>query len=367
MKKLCIVPISLVLFFACLPCLAFAQEDDPKQAIWQDVSSSINAIYAPGFNFSETAEQVANGKINVRLDNIVNLIISMLGDEVKGNANLIIKVLALAVLAGALCNLQPNAADGVANICFLACLAAIAGLSVTLIAGLAETAASAMDTMLLFIASIMPVMSSLSVTLGATAGFHAGLFLAMQIFVTLCRNVFLPLIMVITALSVANALSGRFGLSRLLEAMRQCIKWGLGLLLTVFVGLLGIQSFSTGAATGIAGKTVKYALGNFVPLVGSVLADSAEAVYGSMRIIRGAIGITGILALLSLCCLPLFKVLANAFLYRLAAGIAEPATDKRIVDLLVDLSGNITLIFSILLMTVVMFIISLALLCLLTF
>ncbi|MGN1060004.1 MAG: stage III sporulation protein AE, partial [Clostridia bacterium] len=61
--------------------------------------------------------------------------------------------------------------------------------------------------------------------------------------------------------------------------------------------------------------------------------------------------------------MPLIKILATSVLYRFAAGVAEPATDKRIVRLLMDLAGNITLIFAILLMVMVMFVISIALLC----
>ena len=53
-------------------------------------------------------------------------------------------------------------------------------------------------------------------------------------------------------------------------------------------------------------------------------------------------------------------------LYRFAAGIAEPATDKRIVSLLSDVAGNITQVFVILLMVSVMFIISVAMLCAVT-
>jgi len=110
---------------------------------------------------------------------------------------------------------------------------------------------------------------------------------------------------------------------------------------------------------------VKYALCNFIPLVGGVLAESAEAVIASIRTIRGAVGIAGALAALSLCVAPLVKMLVVSVLYRFAAGVAEPATDQRIVRLLMDLSGNITLILTIVLMVSVMFIISVAMLCIL--
>ncbi len=360
--------LSLLLLFFLMLCsvTAFAQElDDTTQQILEETLAQTEDILAPDFNFTETAKQMTKNTFSFRFDSVINYITNLLIGEIRENIGLLVKILVLSVLAGILCNLQQSLpGDGVSEISFLACFAVIAGLSVTLVSELTKIAITTIDNLVLLIAGLMPVMNTLIISSNPVAGtgFYPGLFLAMQSFVTICKNFFLPIIMVITALSVINALSGRFHITRLIGFARQIVKWGLGILLTIFVGILSIHSFTYNATT-VAGRTVKYALSNFVPLVGGVLAESAEAVIRSVRLIRGAIGITGILALLSICCLPLIKILATSVLYRFSAAVMEPATDKRIVSLLMDLSGNITLIFVIVLMVTVMFIISLALLC----
>lgn len=364
MKKISMLLLGLLLLFA-LP--AAAQEaKNPTQQILEETLSVAEDIQTPGFNFAKTAQKVVEGTLVFRFDTVVNYIVNLLIREVQENISLLIKMLVLSVLAGVLCNLQQTLpGDGVGEISFLACFALIAGLSVSLVAGLNELAVSAIDNMTLLIASLMPIMSSLALSArtAAFAGFYPSLFLAMQGFIVICKSILLPLITVITSLSVINAVSGRFHITRLIDVARQTIKWGLGLLLTIFVGILGIHGVTSSAAASVAGRTMKYALCNFVPLVGNVLAESAEAVIGSVHVIRGAVGVSGVLALLVLCCMPLIKILATSVLYRFAAGVAEPATDKRIVRLLMDLAGNITLIFAILLMVTVMFVISIALLC----
>ena len=364
MKKI----LSLLLLFLLMLCSASvcAQElDDTTQQILEETLTQAEDILVPDFNFTETAQQIAKNSFSLRFDSVIHYITKLLFGEIRENISLLVKILVLSVLAGILCNLQQSLpGDGVSEISFLACFAVIAGLSVTLVTKLTEIAVTTIDNLILLIAGLMPVMNTLIATSNPVAGsgFYPGLFLAMQGFVTICKNFFLPTIMVITALSVINALSGRFHITRLIGFARQVVKWGLGILLTVFVGILSIHSFTYNATT-VAGRTVKYALSNFVPLVGGVLAESAEAVIRSVRLIRGAIGITGILALISICSLPLIKILSTSILYRFSAGVMEPATDKRIVGLLMDLYGNITLIFVIVLMVTVMFIISLALLC----
>jgi len=353
----------LLLFSIAVPVSAQMPDGQAKE-ILEETLSQTKTLETQGFNFNETAKKAANGQLRFDFSSVLHHLANLFTEELENNIGLLIKMVVLAVLAGVLCNLQQSfPGDGIGEISFLVCFAVIAGLSVTIVSDLSQTATETIDSLMLCMAGLMPAIGTLCAGINpAFSGFYPGLFIAMQTFVILCKNVFLPMITVITALSVINAISGRFHITRLIDFARQIVKWGIGLLLTVFVGILGIHSF-TASTVSVAGRTVKYALSNFVPLVGGVLAESAEAVLRSFKLIRGAFGITGILALLTLCCMPLIKILSSSVLYRFAAGVAEPATDKRIVRLLMDLSGNITLIFVIVLMVTVMFIISLALLC----
>ncbi len=361
MKKI----LCLLLVLPCFFMTVFA-EDSPTQEILSEVLTQADNLSTADYDFSETAQKVMEGNLVFSFSALLQKIGELLFSELRKHFYLLVEILVLAVLAGVLCNLQiAKPGDGIGEISFLACFSVIAGLSVSIIAGLSELAEKTIDSLMVFIASLMPALSGLVTSAKAAAftGFYPALFASMQGFTIICQQFFLPLILMITALSVVNAMSNRFHITRLIEVSRQVIKWGLGLLLTIFVGILSIRGFSVFAAGSIAGRTVKYALCNFVPLVGSVLAESAEAVISSIRLIKGAVGIAGTLGLVALCAAPLLKILAVSIMYRFAAGIAEPATDKRIILLLMDLAGNITLIFVILLMVTVMFIISIALLC----
>ncbi len=365
MKKLLYVLLLLLFISTIWVPPAFA-ENSTTEAIIESTLSAVESIESPGIDFAETTEKLISGNVSFSFHDILQSILDLLLKEIKENLSLLIKMLVLAILAGVLCNLQQSIPeDGTGEIAFLACYAVIAGLSVTIVTSLTSLAAETVDSLLLFIGSLMPILCSLvssarQVTLN---GFYPTLFLAMQTFVAICRQFFLPFITATSALSVIGCMSNRFQITGLLDTARKVIKWSLGILLTVFVGILGIHGFSAFAAGSVAGRTVKYALCNFIPIVGGVLSESIEAVIASLRLIRGSVGIAGMLVLIVVCALPLAKILSISFLYRFAAGIAEPATDKRIVRLLMDLSGNMTLIFVILLMVTVMFIISIALLC----
>ncbi len=341
-------------------------EEDILQDIYNDTLSQVERIEIPNFNFTETIDKVMTGKFSFTFHQVIQSIINMFLDEIKRHTTLLIKILVLSILAGILSNLHQSTTSSQTNdISFLACFSIISGLSVSIVANISEIATETINQLKIMMLSFMPILSTLTISAkqGALISFYPTLFVSMQGFTAICSQIFIPIIMTTTALSVVNAMSARFHITRLLDVTRQSVKWALGILLTVFVGILSVHSFTAFATGSIAGKTVKYALCNFIPLVGNTLAESIETVVGSIRIIRGALGVTGVIALLSLCVIPLLKILTISFLYRFAAGFAEPATDRRIVKLLMDLAGNITLLFAILLMVSVMFIISIALLC----
>ncbi len=365
MKKILLIVIPLLFLFVSP---VYGEESPLIQQLLQDSLEEVEGLSSENFNFLETAEKLVTGKFSLSFESVLSTLSKLFLGEVKENLSLLIKILVLSVLAGVLCHLVPEDSGGISAMSFLACFLGIAGLSASLIASLSQIATETIDKMLLFMASLMPVMSGLVLSANAfSAGFFPGLFAVMQGFCFLCRNLFLPMILVLCALTAVSSLSSRFHINRLIDALGKGIKWSLGISLTVFLAILGLHSFTAKSAATVAGKTIKYALCNFIPLVGGVLSDSAEAVLAGMGVIRGAVGITGVLALLSFCTVPLFKVLATSFLYRFASGAIEPATDKRIVTFLSGLSESITLIFSILLMVIVMFILSLSLICTLAF
>ncbi|MBQ3226759.1 MAG: stage III sporulation protein AE [Clostridia bacterium] len=317
-------------------------------------------------NFYETTEKIANGEFEWSFSGILNYLGNLLFDEIQENFTSLMKMIVVAVMAGILCNIEGNfAKNSITNLGFLTCFMMIAGLSAGVFRDVVALARETIDTLHIFTQGLIPTVASIAVSggSGAAASISPLLFVCMQTITYLAKNFFLPFHLVVCALSIINNVTERFHIGRLIEFARQILKWSTGILLTVYIGLLGFQGFSVGYLNGVAGKTVKYAVCNFIPLVGSALAESVEAVCASAALVKNSVGVAGILSLISICLLPLCKLLALSALYRFAAGVAEPVTDKRITNLLGETAANITQTFVILLMLSVMFIISIGLLC----
>lgn len=344
-----------------IPLAAYA-EDDVKSEILEEAASDINVD--GNFDFEQMAGRIADGE-SFNMPDVLRSALGMLFDGLTDNLSLLTKIVALCILAGVISNISGIEAGEVS---FLACLVIIAGMSVNIVGSILETTTLTIDKLMVFMQSLLPSLSVLIASSGGAVGtvFSPALFVSMQVIIYICKNWFLPLVLFISVLSVVNSMTARFHVTRLIEMCRQVVKWGMGILMTIYIGMLGLQGFNSAFADGIAGRTVKYAICNFIPLVGGVLAESTEAVLGSVMLIKNAVGLAGVIAIVTLCAAPLVNILVMSIVYKLSASICEPATDKRVVSLLSDLSSCISLSFSILLMVSVMFILSVAMLIMLT-
>ncbi len=53
------------------------------------------------------------------------------------------------------------------------------------------------------------------------------------------------------------------------SSLKSLVTWAMGLLLSIFVGLLSIQSVVASGADSVTAKTAKFLIGSFIPVVGS--------------------------------------------------------------------------------------------------
>ena len=356
-----------VVLFLLMPMRVCAQDGLAEQILADGKEQMVKSEgIAETQNFYERTEKITSGEFEWSFSGVLSYLGNLLFGEIKDNFSSLMKMIVVAVMAGILCNIEGSfAKDSITNMGFLTCFMMIAGLSVSVFRDVVALARETIDNLHIFTQGLIPTVASISVSggNGAAASISPLLFVCMQTITYLAKNFFLPFHLVICALSIINNVTERFHIGRLIEFARQILKWSTGILLTVYIGLLGFQGFSVGYLNGVAGKTVKYAVCNFIPLVGSALAESVEAVCASAALVKNAVGVAGIISLISICLMPLCKLLALSALYRFAAGVAEPVTDKRITNLLGETAANITQTFVILLMLSVMFIISIGLLC----
>ena len=118
----------------------------------------------------------------------------------------------------------------------------------------------------------------------------------------------------------------------------------LGIAFIIFSGFMVVRGAIAPITDGISLRAAKYLTKTFIPIAGSMFADTLEVVVGGSLLIKNAIGIFGLLMILFLVITPLLKVWAMILVYKLIGTLLEPICDKRIVNALGTMESSLTLV-----------------------
>lgn len=151
------------------------------------------------------------------------------------------------------------------------------------------------DFMLVYI----PVIAGVTAAGGHTASaavFSSVSLTAIQVLARLTSSVIIPLTSCIIGITAAGSADPDLGLDRLGEGIKKFVVWGLGLIMTLFLGILSVQTVITSASDNAAMKTLKFAVSSAVPIVGGAASEALSAVSGSISLLKTGIGGFGIAA-----------------------------------------------------------------------
>ena len=158
-------------------------------------------------------------------------------------------------------------------------------------------------------------------------------------------------------LSIVSQISSKFQIDKLSNFFNSGIVWILGIVLTIFVGMLSLEGTLSSSVDGLTAKATKAAVSNFIPVVGKVLGDSIDTVLGCASILKNAVGIVGVIVLIGICVVPIIKLSILTITYYLASAICQPIADSKIIKLLDQMGGTFKMLLAITVTVAIMFII----------
>lgn len=150
-----------------------------------------------------------------------------------------------------------------------------------------------------FITGYVPVFASSVIASGQTAGggiYSSFMLVVCQIIASISANTLLPLMGIYLGISIISAISPSLKLNSISNAFKTCVTRALGLFLTIFVGMMSLQTLVAVGTDNLAVRAGKYLVGNFVPVVGSAISEVFLSVQGYMRLMKTCIGWFGVVA-----------------------------------------------------------------------
>ena len=139
----------------------------------------------------------------------------------------------------------------------------------------------------------------------------------------------LPVIHIYIMVRVLGNLTGEDFLSEFADLIRKIVTWILRTLLTCVVGINVVQGLLAPAVDTLK-RSALTRTAEALPWVGNVLGGTADIVLGTAVLIKNGIGMAGAVIAVLICALPLLQMALMALMYKLAAALVQPVSDKRI-------------------------------------
>ena len=380
-KSAWILIIFFIIIFAVLPVEA-AQTEDSGQAgetpsseeiLEQGVQDVLSGLDLSGLQqfYEEHSEAFGgksleeaiqaiteNGFSEITAEQVLNAALETLKNALFGSWWQIAQIIIMLLLMGLIGNLKSSFDDaGVSRAAFWAGYLIVATLAVSLLASCIVTAKDAIETLASIVDVITPILIALLTGMGGLsssgvlspvmAGLTGGIF-------TVVKTVVFPLILVSTVISLASHLSSTIKLTRLSALIDSVVKWFLGIVMTLFIGVTAIKGVAGAAIDGVSFKTAKFTVDKMVPVIGGMFSDTLDTIMACSVIVKNAVGLVGLVLLAAALAAPLATLMANMFLFRIAAAVAEPFAEERFVKLLSAMSSTVMLLFATLLTCIVM-------------
>ncbi len=333
MKKRMLVALMVLLSLVLLPLPAFAGSDSapPAAEMIEELVPEEMAELLEERGLPPIGELIAMTPAD-----FTELALSALSDALFSMRSAMLSLVAICLLCGLLQTLTPAGEGTLSGVLEVVAVLCVSATVTARMVGTVTRVGASIQECALFMLSFTPILALLISAYGlpATATLYNLMVLgACQVISQIVAANLVPSMGVYVALCVSAGVSANKGLWSLAGSIKKLGSWALGFIMTMFTGFLTLGGFMSSGADSMAIRTTKFLVGNFVPVVGSALADALMAAQGSIRIIKNAVGVAGVVAALII----FLPVLTEALLWRMALALTSACSDLLGVSVLAKL------------------------------
>ena len=304
-------------------------------------------------------------KGEVDTNQLLKNIFPLLGTEIKEALKVMGSILIIVLIHSVLKSISDNLNNkSVAQITYYVQYILIATVIMTNFSSIITLSKEAVGNMISFIQLLFPLLMTLMLASGSVVSVNLVqpiILFIINLISNIFQSIIIPIILVGTALAIVSKISDRIQIDKLSKFLKSSSVWVIGILLTIFVGVLSIEGTLGSSVDGITAKTAKAAVSSFIPVVGKVLGDAVDTVIGCSAILKNAIGIVGVIVVIAICITPILKLAIITIIYHLTAALCEPIADSKIVSLITQMADTFKILLAILCSISVMLIIGITL------
>ncbi len=177
-----------------------------------------------------------------------------------------------------------------------------------------------------FVSTVAPIMTGLYCaggSISASAVSSAGLTYLLAFTEQLVSGGLYPILQICFGLTLLCGVGGRCELRSVLSFVKNTFIAVLGFAGALVCAVMAFQSQFAQSADGVLLRSVKFAVGRMVPVIGGTIGEASQAVLGGMSFLKNTVGGVGAVAVM----LIFLPILCEIFVYRTAFKLMSLLSD----------------------------------------
>jgi len=271
----------------------------------------------------------------------------------------ILIVVVLSTFSEGICDISKE--TGMTRVYNILCVIACIGAIIYYIKDSLYQATQTIEDSGVFMMSYIPVFSGIIATGGGVTTattYQLIVVFATEMFVSLSSEIIMPLLSLCLSAGIVEAVNPSVSLSGIVKGISKAVKIIMGLSLTIFSGLITVQSLVGTSTDSVALRTGKFVVSNLVPVVGNAVSDAYSTVKGSISILRNATGTFGVIAIFLIVIPPIMSVFSTTLCIYIGEIFADIFSVKPISSFLKTAYNTMSVCLSVMICFAMMFIIS---------
>ena len=313
--------------------------------------------------FSEVIESLISGD----MQNAGKVFVQFLKDQIAYDFVYNRKNLVYVILAALAAAIFSNFADAfqnrqISDISFYVIYMLLITLCLTAFRTASAGLEDRLDSLITFMQALGPVyFMAVAFASGSTSAlfFYNIVLFLIYIVDLVIVHIILPFVNIYITVRILGNLIEEDFLSELAGLIRKAVIWALHGLLFCVAGINIVQGLLAPAADSVRRSTVTRTA-EAVPWIGDIMGGTAEILTGTVILIKNGIGVAGAAVAVVICAAPVLQMLFTALMYKFAAALVQPVSDKRIISCISGVSEGYELLVRILFTTGALFLITIA-------
>lgn len=303
------------------------------------------------FSMKDMLDGLIKGEKVLSEDTVQEMVHSFLFSGLEKEKSLLIKILLLILLSAVLANFADVFESGqIGDICFYIVYLLLFILLMDSFSSVTRSVQQTITWMAEFMRGLAPAyFLTISIAAGSStaAVFYEGVLILTWLIQEVILNLLFPGACLYVLISLINNLSKEEMLGKMAELLDTAVSWGLKTLLGMVVGLQVVRELIAPVMDTLKRSALGKAAGA-LPGVGNAVNMVTELVLTSAVLVRNCLGVVILFAFVAAGAGPVIHYGILSLLYRFLAAIAQPVSEKRIVDSLATMGEGCALLLRIL-------------------